>query len=251
MGDGVKECGSQDVLAVGNGYRFKLNDLVDVFVGTGPNIRGTKEIPVRRRFKGVRVVGGSEMLLVRPLVGSQRGPCPAYPPESCFKLKALGSDVFGECHSQFFAKLKPSSQERFPLSLPPSFPRSVPPSPLTFHYTNSELYKRNAKTEKQCKSMTRKLNEHKSKRVAEKAQVVERVRIACERHTSVAVADATVLLASDLKKCIRGVQGLQQRLGKTKVKPSFCAMSAKPSPFFLTACLLLVPCVGAKHYPGT
>ena len=85
-----------------------------MFVGTGPNIRGTKGIPVRGRFKGVRVVGGSDMLLVRPLVGSQRGPCPAYPPESCYRLKAIGLDVFGESHPQFFAKLKPSSQERSP-----------------------------------------------------------------------------------------------------------------------------------------
>ena len=95
MGDSVGEGESQCLLAVVNGYRFQLNDLVDVFVGTGPNIRGTKTIPIRGRFKGVRVVGGREMFLVRPLIGSQRGPCPAYPPESCIKLKALGSDVHG------------------------------------------------------------------------------------------------------------------------------------------------------------
>jgi hypothetical protein len=78
---------SQVFLAVGNGYQYKLNDLVDVFVGTGANIRGEKTIPVRGRFKGVvRVVGGKEMMfLVRSLVGSQHGPCPAYPPESCMK----------------------------------------------------------------------------------------------------------------------------------------------------------------------
>ncbi len=81
------------MLGVANGYQYKLNDLVDVFVGTGANIRGKKTIPVRKRFKGVRVVGEKEMFLVRPLVGSQRGPCPAYPPESCMKLKAPGSDL--------------------------------------------------------------------------------------------------------------------------------------------------------------
>jgi hypothetical protein len=43
MGDGDKGCGNQDVLAVCNGYRFKLNDLVDVFVGTGPNIRDKRD----------------------------------------------------------------------------------------------------------------------------------------------------------------------------------------------------------------
>ena len=102
MGDSVGERESQCLLAVVNGYRFQLNDLVDVFVGTGPNIRGTKTIPIRGRFKGVRVVGGREMFLVRPLIGSQRGPCPAYPPESCIKLKALGSDVHGVSKPQFF-----------------------------------------------------------------------------------------------------------------------------------------------------
>jgi hypothetical protein len=112
MGDSVGEGGSPVFLAVSNGYRYELNDLVDVFVGTRPNIRGTKTIPIRGRFKGVRVVGGSEMFLVRPLIGSQRGPCPAYPPESCMKLKALGSDVHGVSDTQFFSKLKPSSQDR-------------------------------------------------------------------------------------------------------------------------------------------
>ena len=102
----------QGFLAVSNGFRFQLNDLVDVFVGTAPNIRGTKTIPIRGRFKGVRVVGGCEMFLVRPFIGSQRGPCPAYPSESCIKLKALGSDAHGVCDPQFFSKLKPSSQER-------------------------------------------------------------------------------------------------------------------------------------------
>jgi hypothetical protein len=121
MGDSVGEGESQCLLAVVNGYRFQLNDLVDVFVGTGPNIRGTKTIPIRGRFKGVRVVGGREMFLVRPLIGSQRGPCPAYPPESCIKLKAFGSDVHGVSAPQFFAKLKPSSQER-------SAPHPIPSS---------------------------------------------------------------------------------------------------------------------------
>ena len=119
MGDSAGDGESQCFLAVSNGYRFQLNDLVDVFVGTAANIRGTKTIPIRGRFKGVRVVGGSEHFLVRPLIGSQRGPCPAYPPESCIKLKALGSDVHGVCDTQFFSKLKPSSQER---SAPPPVP---------------------------------------------------------------------------------------------------------------------------------
>ncbi len=122
MGDSVGEEESRGLLAKVNGYRFQLNDLVDVFAGTGPNITGTKTIPIKGMFKGVRVVGGSEMFLVRPLIGSQHGPCPAYPPESCIKLKALGSDVHGVSDPQFFAKLKPaSSQER-------SAPHPIPSS---------------------------------------------------------------------------------------------------------------------------
>ena len=58
MSDRLGGGDSQVLLAVANGYQYKLNDLVDVFVGTGANIRGTKTIPVRGRFKGARVVGG-------------------------------------------------------------------------------------------------------------------------------------------------------------------------------------------------
>jgi hypothetical protein len=61
MGDRLGGGDSHVFLAEGNEYQYKLNDLVDVFVGTGANIRGTKTIPVRGRFKGVRVVGGKEM----------------------------------------------------------------------------------------------------------------------------------------------------------------------------------------------
>ncbi len=112
MGDREGGVGEHGCFAVGIDGRYRLNDLVDVFVGTGANIRGKKTIPVRGRFKGVRVVGGQEMLLVRPLVGSERGPCPAYPPEACVKLKAPGSDAYGESSPQFFSKMKASSQER-------------------------------------------------------------------------------------------------------------------------------------------
>ena len=112
MGDRVGGGASQVFLAVGNGYQYKLNDLVDVFVGTGANIRGTKTIPVRGRFKGVRVVGGKEMFLVRPFVGSQHGPCPAFPPESCLKLKAIGSEMYGNSSPQYFSKMNPAAQER-------------------------------------------------------------------------------------------------------------------------------------------
>jgi hypothetical protein len=52
MGDKLGGGESHGFLAVSNGFKFELNDLVDVFVGTAPNIRGKKTISVRDRFKG-------------------------------------------------------------------------------------------------------------------------------------------------------------------------------------------------------
>ncbi len=111
MGDREGRGGNEGFLAVGNGSVYKLNDVVDVFVGTGANIRGKKTIPVRGRFKGVRVVGGLEMVLVRPLVGSQRGPCPAYPPEACKKLKAPGLNMYGKQSAVLFQNEKIFARE--------------------------------------------------------------------------------------------------------------------------------------------
>ena len=109
----------QGFLAVSNGFRYSFNDLVDVFVGTSANIRGPKTQPLRGRFKGVRIEGGVERFLVRPFVGSQRGKCPSYPPESCMKLKAFGSDMYGESKPQYFSKMTPSLQERYTPPIPP------------------------------------------------------------------------------------------------------------------------------------
>ena len=36
-----------------NGQKFRVNDLVDVIVGTGPGVRGFKAEPLKARFKGV------------------------------------------------------------------------------------------------------------------------------------------------------------------------------------------------------
>ena len=41
------------MLAVFNGKKFKLNDLVDVIVGTGFGVRGNKTEPFKGHFKGV------------------------------------------------------------------------------------------------------------------------------------------------------------------------------------------------------
>ncbi len=52
--------GSKCFLAMCNGVGFQMNDLVDVFVGTGEGVRGNKAFPIKGRFKGVRAEKGEE-----------------------------------------------------------------------------------------------------------------------------------------------------------------------------------------------
>ena len=112
--------GSKCYLAMCKGVGFQMDDLVDVFVGTREGVRGSKTYPFKGRFKGVRIENGEERFLCRPIVGSQKGRCPSFPPDSCLKVKAFGSDVFGERKPLFFSKLKPEVQQRslFPVLSP-------------------------------------------------------------------------------------------------------------------------------------
>jgi hypothetical protein len=82
---------------------------------------------------------------------------------------------------------------------------------------NSELYIRNAKVEKDFKKITQRLKVQKAKSSAEKEVVVERMRMVCDRDIAIAVSNATVHLANDLKKSKRGVEGLQKTLGMSEV----------------------------------
>jgi len=135
---------SQGFLALFNGVAYQLNDLVDVFVGTGKGVTGNKAFPIKGRFKGVRVEKGEERFLVRPIVGSQKGRCPSFPREACLKVKAFGSDVYGERKPLFFSKLTTETQERSPPSPPfppltptlPSCTQTTKTSPLPFPYPN-------------------------------------------------------------------------------------------------------------------
>ena len=104
--------GRKELLVMFNGVGFKLNDLVDVFVGTGKGVSGNKAFPIKGRFKGVRVEKGEERFMCRPIVGSQKGRCPSFPREACLKVVAFGSDVYGERKPLFFSKLKTEVQER-------------------------------------------------------------------------------------------------------------------------------------------
>ncbi len=58
----------EGVLAQCNGMKFKLNDLVDVIVGTGLGVRGNKTEPFKGQFKGVVETVRGEEFLVKPLV---------------------------------------------------------------------------------------------------------------------------------------------------------------------------------------
>ena len=82
---------------------------------------------------------------------------------------------------------------------------------------NSEMYVRKAKAEKDCKIMSQRLKIQKAKSNAERGGIVQRMRMVCERETAVAVADATVHMASDLKKSLRGVLVLKHTLDKSEV----------------------------------
>jgi hypothetical protein len=139
-GEGVVNGGGV-FLAMFNGVGFQLNDLVDVFVGTGKGVTGNKVFPIKGRFKGVRVEKGEERFLCRPIVGSQKGRCPSFPPESCLKVKAFGSDVYGERKPLFFSKLTTKVQKRSPPPLEskplPSAPSPAPPPNLNHLYHNA------------------------------------------------------------------------------------------------------------------
>jgi hypothetical protein len=105
----------EGVLAVFNGMKFKMNDLVDVIVGTGLGVRGNKTEPFKGHFKGVvETVRGVEFL-VKPLV-SGNGRSLQIPRHSVFKISAFGSCVLGRT-TRFFSKLKPASQERYVYNL--------------------------------------------------------------------------------------------------------------------------------------
>ncbi len=80
---------------------------------------------------------------------------------------------------------------------------------------------RQCKAEKDCQKMNVKLKAQKAKSKANNAVVTERMRITCEREKTVAVSDATLQLASDLKKSTRGVLCLQHTLNKSEVTVNF------------------------------
>ncbi len=127
---------------------------------------------------------------------------------------------------------------------------------------NSEMYVRKAKAEKDCKKMSQRLKIQKAKSNAEKGGIVQRMRMVCERETAVAVADATVDMASDLKKSLRGVLVLKHTLDKSEVLLILYLDRTCEALAIFVCCVslcifsfLLFSFVGAEHYsnskPGT
>ena len=104
--------GGAVLLAKYKGQKFKYNDLVDVIVGTGVGVPGKKTEPIKARFKGeVMTVRGLEFEC-RPLVGSERGPCPQFARDCVFKVTAFGACVLGTRRTRYFSDLKPRQKER-------------------------------------------------------------------------------------------------------------------------------------------
>jgi hypothetical protein len=101
----------EGVLAVFNGKKFKLNDLVDVIVGTGLGVRGNKTEPFKGHFKGVVETERGEEFLVKPLV-SGNGRSLHIPRHCVYKINAFGTCVLGRT-TRYFSKLKPATQERY------------------------------------------------------------------------------------------------------------------------------------------
>ena len=101
----------EGVLAVFNGIKFKLNDLVDVIVGTGLGVRGNKTEPFKGHFKGVVETKRGVEFLVKPLV-SGNGRSLHIPRHCVYKINAFGTCVLGRT-TRYFSKLKPAVQERY------------------------------------------------------------------------------------------------------------------------------------------
>ncbi len=111
MSASVDEDLGEGVLAFFNGIKFKLNDLVDVIVGTGLGVRGNKTDPFKGHFKGVVETERGVEFLVKPLV-SGNGRSLHIPRHCVYKINSFGTCVLGRT-TCYFSKLKPAVQERY------------------------------------------------------------------------------------------------------------------------------------------
>jgi hypothetical protein len=58
-----------NIVAVHNGQSFRLNEVVHVFEGTTPGLKGRKTEFIKAWFKGVDRTKEEERLICRPVVG--------------------------------------------------------------------------------------------------------------------------------------------------------------------------------------
>ena len=94
LGDGV--------LANYNGMKFRLNDVVDVIVGTRVGVRGNKTEPIKARFKGVvERLGGLSFCVDLWLVQGREG-VPNSQEKVCLRLVRLGLVCWGRGRHGFF-----------------------------------------------------------------------------------------------------------------------------------------------------
>ncbi len=91
--------------------------MVDVIVGTGVGVPGKKTEPIKARFKGEVMTERGLEFECRPLVGSERGPCPQFSRDCVFKVTAFGACVLGTRKTRCFSDLKPRQKERSTLLL--------------------------------------------------------------------------------------------------------------------------------------
>ena len=82
MGD-LKEV--DNIVAVHNGQSFRFNEVVHVFEGTTPGLKGKKTEFIKAWFKGVDKTKDEERFICRPVVGHSGGPFPRFSKGAVFK----------------------------------------------------------------------------------------------------------------------------------------------------------------------
>ncbi len=76
-----------NIVAVHNGQSFCLNEVVHVFEGITPELKGRKTEFIKAWFKGVDKTKDEERFICRPVVGHSGGPYPRFSKGAVFKVK--------------------------------------------------------------------------------------------------------------------------------------------------------------------
>ena len=84
MAESAKE---DKIVAEHNGQIFRFNEVVHVFEGTAPGLRGKKTEFIKAWFKGVDKTKEEERFICRPVVGHSGGPFPRFSKGAVYKVK--------------------------------------------------------------------------------------------------------------------------------------------------------------------